>query len=122
MASLAELARQQTDLTPPQVAHLQRLVASWGLLADFCFADLLLFAPVAGRKGTAFVVLGQIRPTTSQTVYPRDWVGEVVEEAERQPRREGQAGGSALHEGRHDRGHQGGPAGPSGAEAVPAGL
>ena len=25
--------------------HLQRLVGSWGLLADFCFADLLLFAP-----------------------------------------------------------------------------
>ena len=51
MASLAELARQRTDLTPPQVAHLQRLVASWGLLADFCFADLLLFAPDRRRAG-----------------------------------------------------------------------
>jgi hypothetical protein len=59
-------------------------VATWGLLADFCFADLLLFAPVTGSRGTAFAVLGQIRPTTSQTVYRRDWVGEVVDETERQ--------------------------------------
>ncbi len=39
---------------------------------------------MAGRRGTAFVVLGQIRPTTSQTVYRRDWVGETVDETERQ--------------------------------------
>jgi len=81
---LTELARLHTDLDSPRLAHLQRLVATWGLLADFCFADLLLFAPVAGRRGMAFVVLGQIRPTTSQTVYRRDWVGETVDETERQ--------------------------------------
>ena len=46
MASLAELARQHTNLDKEAIAHLQRLVAGWGLLADFCFADLLLFAPV----------------------------------------------------------------------------
>ena len=49
MASLAELARIHTDLDGPRIAHLQRLVATWGLLADLCFADLLLFA--AGRGG-----------------------------------------------------------------------
>ena len=101
MASLAELARQHTDLEAPQVAHLQRLVATWGLLADFCFADLLLFAPVTGRRGNAFAVLGQIRPTTSQTVYRRDWVGEVVDETERQlvarTYRLGEIGEGELH-------------------------
>jgi two-component sensor histidine kinase len=84
VASLAELARQHTDLDAAEVGHLQRLLASWGLLADFCFADLLLFAPVRDTKGTEFLVLGQVRPTTSQTVYRRDWVGEVVDETERQ--------------------------------------
>jgi two-component sensor histidine kinase len=84
VASLAELARLETDLDGPRVAHLQRLVATWGLLADFCFADLLLFAPVRGMRGAAFVVLAQIRPTTSQTVYRRDWMGEIVDETERQ--------------------------------------
>ena len=46
MATLAELARFFTRLDTPSVAHLQRLAASWGLLADFCFADLLLFGVV----------------------------------------------------------------------------
>ena len=83
MASLAELARLHTDLRGPQLAHLQRLVASWGLLADFCFADLLLFAPRVADDAESFVVLGQIRPTTSQTLYRDDYVGEVFDEAER---------------------------------------
>ena len=82
MASLAELARLHTDLDGDRLAHLQRLVASWGLLADFCFSDLLLFAPVA-KDETRFVVLGQVRPTTSQTLYRDDWVAEVLDEVER---------------------------------------
>jgi two-component sensor histidine kinase len=78
VASLAELARIHTDLDGPRIAHLQRLAAAWGLLSDFSFADLLLFAPVRGSDGREFVVLGQIRPTTSQTVYRSDWVGSVL--------------------------------------------
>src|SRR4051794_1772363 len=83
MASLAELARLRTDLDGPKLAHLQRLVGAWGLLADFCFADLLLFAPERGKAGESFVVLGQIRPATTQTVYRSDWVGTVQSSTER---------------------------------------
>jgi two-component system, sensor histidine kinase PdtaS len=86
MASLVELARFFTRLDGAAVAHLQRLAASWGLLADFCFADLLLFG-VVGEPGdnadARFVVLGQVRPTTAQTVYRADWVGTVLEEEDR---------------------------------------
>jgi two-component sensor histidine kinase len=84
MATLSELARFHTDLNGRAVSHLQRLVAGWGLLADFCFADLLLFAPTAdGEGGGRFLVLGQVRPSTSQTVYRADWIGTVVTEEER---------------------------------------
>jgi two-component system, sensor histidine kinase PdtaS len=82
VASLAELTRIHSTLDAPRVAHLQRLVASWGPLADLCFADLLLFVPVAGQDGR-FVVVGQIRPTTNQTVYTKDFVGEVVDDITR---------------------------------------
>jgi two-component sensor histidine kinase len=86
LASLAELARVHTDLQGDDIAHLQRLVASWGLLADLSFADLLLFASTTSgeprrdqpRDDDEFVVLAQIRPTTSQTVYRSDWVGSVL--------------------------------------------
>ncbi|HEV8624320.1 MAG TPA: histidine kinase N-terminal domain-containing protein, partial [Acidimicrobiia bacterium] len=47
MATLVELARSHTRLTTDDAAHLQRLAAAWGMLADLCFADLLLLAPVA---------------------------------------------------------------------------
>ena len=83
MASLAELARLRTDLEVPQLAHLQRLVGTWGLLADFCFADLLLYAPVRGAAADSFIILGQIRPATTQTVYRSDWVGTIVSGDER---------------------------------------
>jgi len=77
MASLAEFARVHTHLDADEVDHLQRLVASWGLLADLCFADLLLFAaadgpatpesagpqtaPVPAGAPSGLVVLGQMR-------------------------------------------------------------
>src|SRR5688572_4657263 len=84
MATLTELARFHTSLDGRAVSHLQRLVAAWGLLADFCFADLLLFAPtIDSQDGDRFLVLGQIRPSTSQTVYRADWIGTTVDEEER---------------------------------------
>jgi two-component sensor histidine kinase len=82
MASLAELLRAHTRLDAGRQDHLQRLVASWGPLADLCFADLLLFVPVAAEEGK-FVVVGQVRPTTNQTVYRQDFVGEMVTEVDR---------------------------------------
>ena len=42
MASLAELARIHCSLSEGEIAHLQRLVETWGLLSDLSFSDLLL--------------------------------------------------------------------------------
>ncbi|MDH3752700.1 MAG: sensor histidine kinase [Acidimicrobiia bacterium] len=77
MASLADLARTHTALSEPQLAHLQRLVRSWDLLADLSFADMLLFGRVRAHPDK-FVILAQIRPTTGPTMYRRDRVGQVV--------------------------------------------
>jgi len=82
MPTMAELARDYTDLDGPTLAHLQRLVASWGMLSDLCFADMLLFVPVSS-SADQFVVLGQVRPTTSQTLHRDDLVGHVIDEVER---------------------------------------
>jgi two-component sensor histidine kinase len=82
VASLAELLRSHTHLDAGGQGHLQRLVGSWGPLADLCFADLLLFVPDA-QHDARFVIVGQVRPTTNQTVYRQDLVGEVLDDAER---------------------------------------
>jgi two-component sensor histidine kinase len=83
LASLYELARSHTRLAGDDLAHLQRLTAAWGMLADLCFADLLLLAPMAGEEGHRFVILAQVRPTTDQTLYREDMVGTVIDEVER---------------------------------------
>lgn len=79
MATLAELTRQHTEMDRAAVGHLQRLVSEWGMLADLCFADLLLYVP--GSDGR-WLVVGQVRPATAQTLYIADWVGEWANEAE----------------------------------------
>ena len=77
--------------------HLQRLVASWNMLADFCFSDLVLFVPLSadaegGQHGESaaapdgeqrFLVVGHVRPSTTQTLYRDDLIGEEVTEDER---------------------------------------
>jgi two-component system, sensor histidine kinase PdtaS len=72
MASFAALVRDSTTLDRDQVAHLNRLTSEWGMLADFCFADLLLYVPT---KDDRWLIVGQVRPATGQTVYQTDWVG-----------------------------------------------
>ena len=72
MASLAALVRDNTTLDRDQVSHLNRLMSEWGMLADFCFADLLLYVPT---KDERWLIVGQVRPATGQTVYHTDWVG-----------------------------------------------
>jgi two-component sensor histidine kinase len=82
MATLPELARQHTNLEGEALAQLTRLVAAWGILADLCFADLLLFVPTAADDGK-LVVIGQVRPSNSQTLHHDDLIGRVMDESER---------------------------------------
>ncbi len=99
MATPAELAFERTNLDDVQLGHLQRLLGTWGILADLSFSDLVLLAPVAhpagerdesatsGRPGgtgdrTELVILGQMRPSNSATVVDHDLVGQTVAAAD----------------------------------------
>jgi two-component sensor histidine kinase len=83
MSAFDELVWTRTNLGGADLAHVRRLIATWRPLADLSFSDLLLLAPIAGEDAHRFVVLAQVRPTTSQTLYPTDMVGTVVDEVER---------------------------------------
>ncbi len=82
MATPAELAFERTNLDEFQLAHLQRLLGTWGILADLSFSDLVLLAPMApdAREhhghGLELVILGQMRPSNSATVVQHDLVGQ----------------------------------------------
>jgi two-component sensor histidine kinase len=79
MAKLTELIRGHTHLDREQIAHLSRLVSEWGMLADFCFSDLLLYVPTADGR---WAVVAQVRPATGQTIYQTDWVGSFANQSE----------------------------------------
>jgi len=76
----AELALTCTDLTPSELAHLQRLLGSWSVLADLSFSDLLLVVPTSVIPGDEpeLVVMGQIRPNNRPTLLEQDLVGQTV--------------------------------------------
>ena len=92
MSSPVDLARTYTGLDAGARQHLERLMGTWSMLADFSFADLLLYVPLdefslavaeatptdSGVHGLHFVVLGQMRPSTNQTLFENDLVGQVV--------------------------------------------
>ncbi|HZU71262.1 MAG TPA: histidine kinase N-terminal domain-containing protein [Acidimicrobiales bacterium] len=62
-------------IAPDDAAHLRRLMSAWGMLADLCFADLLLLVPDRTPAPTSFTVAGQMRPSTNPTLYREDMVG-----------------------------------------------
>ncbi len=72
MATLGELCRQHTSLTRDEINHLKQLMSEWGLLADLCFADLLLYVPSTDSE---WLIVAQVRPATGQTIYLTDYVG-----------------------------------------------
>jgi two-component sensor histidine kinase len=108
VATPAELAFERTNLDEFQLGHLQRLLGTWGILADLSFSDLVLLAPMdhpfvgpderpepgpdGGPAGgpddavddgkTELVILGQMRPSNSATVVEHDLVGQTVAAAD----------------------------------------
>ena len=91
--ALSDLARADASLSEDERRHLRRLMASWNVLADFCFSDLVLYVPVDEE----LVVFGHMRPATSQTIYRDDLVGEVRTRPQRPIITEALEGGRQLH-------------------------
>ena len=83
MPTLVELAEEHTSLSEDDIAHLSALISEWGMLADFSFADLLLYVPVVSPSGTNWLTASQVRAATGQTLYQSDLVGEYADDTDR---------------------------------------
>ena len=78
MSTLAELSDDFTSLSEAAIDHLLRLTASWSLLADLSFSDMVLCAPDELTPGNErFVVLGQVRPNNRSTLIVDDLIGSI---------------------------------------------
>ncbi len=74
MSTLTEIAELHTSLTEHETDHLLRLTASWSLLADLSFSDMVLLTPDR-QQADQFVVLSQIRPNNRATMIMDDLMG-----------------------------------------------
>jgi two-component sensor histidine kinase len=79
MTSLADLCRAHSSLEREDIDHLHRLTAEWAFLADLCFADLLLHVRSDDDR---WMIVDQVRPATSQTMYAIDFVGTWASQAD----------------------------------------
>lgn len=96
-AKAVELDDDETSFTSEHVAlvvppvdpdasrHLKRLVAGWGMLADFAFADLLLYVALPSHDSgvNRYLVVNQVRPNTGQTLFVDDVVGRSMSATQR---------------------------------------
>jgi hypothetical protein len=80
MPTLAELAYEHTELETDAVSHLGALVSEWGMLADFCFADMLLYLPIGADS---WLIAAQVRAATGQTLYHQDYVNTWASDSEK---------------------------------------
>ncbi len=80
MATLADRILSVSRLSRAEAEHLRSLCRSWQVLADLSFSDLLLY--VRSDDEDAFEICAQLRPFTSQTLYPQDLVGQRVTQPE----------------------------------------
>jgi two-component system, sensor histidine kinase PdtaS len=80
MPTLIELAHEHTDLDHGAIEHLAALVSEWGMLADFCFADMLLYIPIDNDR---WLISAQVRAATGQTLYHSDYVDTWASDTER---------------------------------------
>ncbi len=73
MPTLADQVRALAGLTVADAEHVEQLVADWQLLADLAFSDLVLRV----RTERGWLAVAHKRPTTGQTAYPDEVVGEL---------------------------------------------
>ena len=106
VSTLSNLLAAHTSLSGAAVAHLQRLVAEWQLLADLSFADFLLWVPVDGDGARRFLCVAQSRPTTTATAHPEDMVGTTAS-ASQYPQLERALSDTAMRREDQPRWHRG---------------
>ena len=75
MSTLSDLAHEHTSLTEADIEWLHLLIVEGQLLADLAFADIVLWVPTSAG---GFVAVAQSRPSSSATLFYRDFVGQEI--------------------------------------------
>jgi two-component system, sensor histidine kinase PdtaS len=75
VSTLSDLVQAQGRSSDADIEWLHLLVGDWQLIADLAFADIVLWVPSA--EGS-FVAVAHARPSSSATLFYRDFVGQAI--------------------------------------------
>jgi len=75
VSTLSDLVQAQGRSSEEDIEWLHLLVGDWQLLADLAFADIVLWVPNADNS---FVAVAHARPSSSATLFYRDFVGQGI--------------------------------------------
>jgi two-component sensor histidine kinase len=75
MSTLSDLVVAQGRSDAADIEWLHLLVGDWQLLADLAFADIVLWVP---STDGGFVAVAHARPSSSATLFYRDFVGQRI--------------------------------------------
>ncbi|MGL4339138.1 MAG: sensor histidine kinase [Rhodoglobus sp.] len=75
MSTLSDLVQAQGCSNEADIEWFHLMVGDWQLLADLAFADIVLWVPSAEGD---FVAVAHARPSSSATLFYRDFVGQTV--------------------------------------------
>ncbi|MCU1582316.1 MAG: two-component system, sensor histidine kinase PdtaS [Microbacteriaceae bacterium] len=75
MSTLSDLVLAQGRSNEADIEWLHLLVGDWQLLADLAFADIVLWVPT---QDDSFVAVAHARPSSSATLFYRDFVGQNI--------------------------------------------
>ena len=75
VSTLSDLVLSLGRSSEVDIEWLHLLVGDWQLLADLAFADIVLWVPT---QDNSFVAVAHARPSSSATLFYRDFVGQVI--------------------------------------------
>lgn len=75
MSTLSDLVHEHAALSDADIEWLHLLIAEGQLLADLAFADIVLWVPTTAG---GFVAVAHARPSSSATLFYRDFVGQEI--------------------------------------------
>lgn len=75
MSTLSDLVQAQGRSSDADIEWLHLLVGDWQLISDLAFADIVLWVP---NSEGSFVAVAHARPSSSATLFYRDFVGQAI--------------------------------------------
>jgi len=75
VSTLSDLVHEHSDADEADIEWLHLLIADGQLIADLAFADIVLWVPT---RDVSFVAVAHTRPSSSATLFYRDFVGQQI--------------------------------------------